>query len=97
MFFSPSLVKISPGRVFELKPVSGVEENTASIFLPFTPLFAKESILDFISFTTSLAFCYLPVTLPISSIFFLVSPTLSAFSVRVFRLNLARLSFTFAE
>ena len=55
MFFSPSLVKISPGSVFELKPVSGVEENTASIFLSFTSLFAKESILDFISLTTSLA------------------------------------------
>ena len=33
MFFSPSLLKISPGSVFELKPVSGVDENTASIFL----------------------------------------------------------------
>ena len=48
MFFSPSLLKISPGSVFELKPVSGVQENTANIFLPFTSLYAKESILDFL-------------------------------------------------
>ena len=91
------LLKMSPGSVFELKPISDVEKNTPSIFLPFTSLFAKESIFDFISLTTSLAFYSLPVILPISSIFLYISSTLSAFRDSVFRLNLARLSFTFAE